>query len=283
MVGLLASLLSFSNTAAEPTDLVRSNIRDRVGLQLYSLRDSFAKDVRGTLDQVRAMGFRYVELAGTYGMTAVEFKRQLDERELESVSAIYPYRSFVDDIDRVAADCTALGVKFAGCAWIDHTAPFNEETCRKAIADFKTAAHILAEYEIQFFYHIHGYEFQPHEHGTLFDLLARETADSQVAFEIDIFWVQHAGLDPAMLLNRYRDRFQLTHLKDMKVGTKTGHLTGQSNTSNDVAIGKGQIDIPRFLAAAEEVGIKWHFIEDESPTAQKQIPQSLRYLERAAW
>jgi hypothetical protein len=34
------------------------------------------------------------------------------------------------------------------------------------------------------------------------------------------------------------------------------------------------------LQAAKKAGAKWYFIEDESPTADKQIPQSLLYLEQ---
>jgi sugar phosphate isomerase/epimerase len=70
------------------------------------------------------------------------------------------------------------------------------------------------------------------------------------------------------------------HLKDMKKGTQTGLLTGHSDVNNDVALGTGQIDLPPILKAAKEAGIKWYFIEDESPVSEKQIPVSLKYLEQ---
>jgi hypothetical protein len=69
----------------------------------------------------------------------------------------------------------------------------------------------------------------------------------------------------------------------MRKTTETGRLTGQSDPKNDVAIGTGKIDFPKLLAASEKVGIKWHFIEDESPTVEKQIPESLKYLEGVTW
>jgi len=34
------------------------------------------------------------------------------------------------------------------------------------------------------------------------------------------------------------------------------------------------------VVAAKKAGVKWYFIEDESPTSVEQIPQSLRYLEK---
>ena len=83
-----------------------------------------------------------------------------------------------------------------------------------------------------------------------------------------------------MLLAKYGKRWELMHLKDMKKGTPTGMLTGHSDVTNDAALSAGQIDLPAILGAAKKAGVKWYFIEDESPTSEQQIPQSLRYLEQ---
>ena len=40
-----------------------------VGLQLYSLREQFKKDVSATLDEVKQFGIKYAELAGTYNLS----------------------------------------------------------------------------------------------------------------------------------------------------------------------------------------------------------------------
>jgi sugar phosphate isomerase/epimerase len=69
------------------------------------------------------------------------------------------------------------------------------------------------------------------------------------------------------------------HLKDMRKGLKTGELTGKTDVKNDVTLGTGQMDWPAILKAAKKAGIKYYFIEDESPTAAEQIPQSLKFLE----
>jgi sugar phosphate isomerase/epimerase len=47
-----------------------------------------------------------------------------------------------------------------------------------------------------------------------------------------------------------------------------------------VVIGTGQVDWPALLRAAKKAGVKYYFIEDESPSVVGQIPQSLRYLEQ---
>ncbi len=62
----------------------------KIGLQLYSLRNQFQKDVPGTLDEVKAFGFRNVELAGTYNLTPEQFKQQLDARGLWRSADILP-------------------------------------------------------------------------------------------------------------------------------------------------------------------------------------------------
>jgi sugar phosphate isomerase/epimerase len=55
---------------------------------------------------------------------------------------------------------------------------------------------------------------------------------------------------------------------------------GKTDVKNDVVLGTGQMDWPAILAAARRHGVKHYFIEDESPTAAEQIPQSLRFLEK---
>ena len=250
-----------------------------VGLQLYSLRDQFKKDVNAALDQVRAFGITNVELAGTYGVAPDKFKEQLDSRGLRAVSAHFSYEQCRDRIEDVAREAKLLGLEYAGCAWIPHKDPFDEKACREAAAVFNRAGAALAKHGIKFFYHTHGYEFLPHGEGTLFDLLMAETNPEHVRIEMDVFWVVHPGQDPVKLLEKYGKRFDLMHVKDMKRGTPRG-FTGHSDVTNNVVIGQGIIDWPNVFRAAKKAGVKWYFIEDESPTSVQQIPQSLRYLEQ---
>jgi sugar phosphate isomerase/epimerase len=66
----------------------------------------------------------------------------------------------------------------------------------------------------------------------------------------------------------------------MKKGTPTGALTGGTDVRNDVALGTGLMDLPAILKAAKKAGVKYYFIEDESPWSEQQIPESLRFLEQ---
>ena len=257
-----------------------SSFKGPIGLQLYSLREQFNKDVPGTLDEVKSFGIQYAELAGTYNVPPEQFKEQLNARGIQAVGGHFPFERFRDDVEGIARESKGLGLKYAGCAWITHEGDFNEKTCREAAAVFNRAGEALAKHGLKFFYHTHGYEFQPHGEGTLFDLLMAETNPKFVSYEMDIFWIVHPGQDPVKLLQKYGKRFELMHLKDMKKGTPTGLLTGHSDVKNDAALGTGKIDLPSILRAAKKAGVKWYFIEDESPVSEQQIPQSLKYLEQ---
>ena len=250
------------------------------GLQLYSLRDmQKAQGVEATLDKAVALGFKYVEVAALGKFSPAEFKAQLDRRGLVPIGRHFPFEQLRDNVEGVARDAKALGLPYVGCAWIPHKDPFTAEQCRKAARVFNKAGAALAKHGIKFYYHDHGYEFQPYEQGTLFDLLVAETDPKTVFFQMDVLWTVLPGQDPVRLLEKYPNRWLLMHLKDLKKGVPTGSLTGSTAVTNDVTLGSGQVQWPALFCAAYKAGIKYYFIEDESPAPLKQIPQSLRFLE----
>ena len=281
LVCALAGLAFPSFAAGKPSGKVGTSksFQGPVGLQLYSLRDQFKQDVPRTLDTVKALGFQLVELAGTYGLSAEAFSQQLAARGLKPIAAHFPYEKYRDDAEGVAREAKALGLRYAGVAWIPHQGAFDEQACRAAIAVFNQAGEVLAKHGLRFFYHQHGYEFQPFGQGTLFDLMMAETNPKFVTYEMDLLWTVHPGQDPVKLLKKYGKRWELMHLKDLKKGVQ-GDLSGGTDVRNDVALGTGQMDFAAILKAAKKAGTKYYFIEDESPTVLDQLPQSLRFLEQ---
>lgn len=254
-----------------------------VGLQLYSLRAEFTKNVPAAIEKVKGLGFRDVELAGTYGLSPETFLGMLKAAGLNPVAGHFGFDRYEKDPEAVAKEAKALGLKFAGTAWIPHKGDFTEADARNAAAVFNKAGEVLKKHGIQFYYHVHGFEFQKHADGTLFDLMMQLTKPEFVAYQMDVLWVVFPGQDPVALLQKYGSRWQLMHVKDLKKGVKTGSLAGGTDVANDVAIGTGQMDWPAILKAAQKVGVKHYFIEDESPTVLDQIPRSLKYLKTVSW
>ena len=252
-----------------------------VGLQLYSLRAQFAANgAPKTLDAVKVFGIRYAELAGTYNLKPEQLTKLLADRGIKAVSGHFPYKRFKEDPESVAAEAKALGLEYAGCAWADHKAPLDEKQAREIAAVFNRAGAVLAKHGLKFFYHNHGFEFHRFGDETLMDLIMRETDPKLVSFQMDVLWTVFPGQDPAKLLAKYPGRWSLMHLKDLKKGVATGSLAGKTDVSNDVVLGTGQMKWTEILPAARKAGVKYYFIEDESPTAPDQIPQSMRFLER---
>ena len=278
---LLPLLILSAGIGARAVEL-SGDFKGPLGLQLYSLRDAFKADVPGTLDRVKAFGFTEVETANTYGLGAEILLAMLKERGLNPVSGHFQYEPLTKDLAAAVAEAKALGLKFAVCPWIPHEeAVFGEAEAKKAAADFNKFGAAFKAAGIAFAYHCHGYEFKPLAEGgteTAFDVLVRETNPALVSFEMDVFWVVHPGQDPAKLLAKYAGRWSLMHLKDIRKGAQTGIYTGHAPLTDDVPLGTGQVNWPAVLKEAAKVGVKYYFIEDESPTVLEALPVTMKYL-----
>jgi sugar phosphate isomerase/epimerase len=262
--------------SASAAAALKHPLTGELGLQLYSLRHLFKKDVAGTLELIRSWGFTNVE-AGNYGPSLPEFAAMLKRAGLKAVGTGADYKRLTGDVPGIIADARTLGATYVMCAWIPHDKGFTLADAEKAVPVFNEAGKQMRAAGLRFCYHVHGYEFQPGPDGTLFDSIARRTDPDAVAFEMDVFWVVHGGGRPVELFEKYPKRFPLTHLKDMREGT-VGNATGHAPDETSVPLGQGTIDWPTLLKAANKAGVEHHFIEDEHPEAEKQIPETLEYL-----
>jgi len=250
-----------------------------VGVQLYSLREQFPKDVPGTMAVINGMGINDVEGAGFYNLSPEQFRKELDAHHLRASGGHFQWEDWAKDADAVIKNAKALGCEYVTVPWVPHTGnEFTIEKAHEAAKMFNEWGKKAAAAGLKLCYHPHGYEFRPYEGGTLFDVIAKETDPKFANFEIDIFWAFDGGADPVKLMEKYPDRFVLMHLKDMKKGVKTPNYTGHEDTESDVALGTGQLDIAAIVKEGVKIGIKHYYIEDESKSSEKQIPQSIQYI-----
>ncbi len=256
-------------------------IQEYVGLQLYSLRNELDKDVPGTLAKAKQMGFRQVEVYNLHGLSALDFRLQLEKYNLHCTSHMVSYEMLRDKMKQVISNAKTLGASYVVCPWIPHqVGTFSLTEMEQAVKDFNEFGKKLKAQGLQFCYHIHGYEFNRYQEETLFDYMVAHTDPQFVNFEIDVYYVTLAGADPVALMQKYPSRFQLIHLKDVKMATPERNMTGKAPVEWSVSIGTGKVNFQAVLQQAQQIGIKHYYVEDESPDALQQIPQSLDYISK---
>ena len=249
-----------------------------IGVQTYSFRNYFPKDVVGTLDRIQEMGI--TEIEGDAGrIDPADYRKMCEERGISIPSTGAGFNELAEDPQKIVEKAKALGSKYVMCAWVPHEnrGNFDKMDADSAIAVFNAAGKVLQENGITFCYHAHGYEFQPHEDGTLMDYIIENTDPQYVSFEMDVFWVHFGGGDPVALLKKYPDRWKLMHLKDMKKGIPKD-LTGGTDVEFNVPLGTGEIDMVGILKEGRKIGIAHYFIEDESSVVMDQVPKSIAWL-----
>ncbi len=248
-----------------------------IGVQLYSFREQFKKDVAGTLKRISNMGITKLEGGSSYGLSVAEFKQMLDKNKLKVISIGGGFEKLETDLYSVIGDAKTYGAKYITCTWIPHKGEFTIDDAKRAVEVFNKAGKLLREKGLTLCYHPHGYEFRPYESGTLMDYLVTHMNPAWANFEMDVFWVKQAGQEPTELLKKYPGRFILMHLKDRKPGTP-GNQNGKADVESNVVLGQGDVGIAEIMKIAKKSGVKHFFIEDESSRSFEQVPLSLAYL-----
>jgi sugar phosphate isomerase/epimerase len=244
-----------------------------LGLQLYSVRERLAKDVPGTLRQVKAWGFDEVETFEPFGAAIVA---QLKDAGLKVRAMHIGFDRFEKDMAGVLRDADAVGATTVLQPSLPHKAfPATREEVLAAAGAFARWSKACRAAGKRLGYHLHGHEFGPAPEGTLFDVLAKESGPD-VGFEFDVYWITYGGANPLALLKKHAGRVWFTHLKDMPKGLAPGAPEALREESK-VVLGTGGLDIKGIVAAAPAAGVEMHFIEDESADPFGQIPKSVAY------
>lgn len=256
------------------------------GLQLWSLRESAKADIPGTLDKVKNWGIRTVETAGFGHLTVEEYKALLDERGLRAPSMHAGGERLAKEMDKVLHEARVLGVKYIVCPWYPHQGAFDAAKGAAAAADFNRWGRQIRDAGFQFAYHPHGFEFAPtggSDDERVFDQIVKAVDPELVKFQMDVFWVYRAGVDPVALLKKHPGIWVSLHLKDLRKGALRAPSPGVSPSAapptDKVVVGDGEVDWPALLTEADRQGVTLGFIEDESLAPVDSIPRSLAYLQ----
>lgn len=250
-----------------------------IGLQLYTLRDDLAKDVPGTIKKLAAIGYKEVEVYDFYGRTAKEFGQILKDNGLATPSGHYMTRHIKADWQKHIDDAKELGMKHMVNAILEPPERQALDDYKGLVGLFTKAAEQTRKAGIQFCYHNHNFEFKKYGDTTAFDFLLKELDPKLVNFEMDCFWVTHAGQDPVDYFKKHPGRFPLLHIKDLTAGHPAAtELDDRKGLFSEV--GHGTIDWKRIFAAAPQGGMKHFYVEQdycERPPLES-IKMSYEYL-----
>ena len=259
---------------------------DRVGLQLYTVRDLMKADFDGTIAKVAAIGYKEVEFAGYFGRTGQQVRAACDKNGLEPISTHVQYDELDDKFPSVIETSKTIGLKYIVCPWIPEDLRKSPDIWKQAAAKFNHCGEQSKKAGLQFAYHNHWFEFLPVDGKLPYDALLKECDGNLVKMEMDLCWITAAGSDPLKYFNLYTGRFPLVHVKDLK---KLPVITagGSQNFGDTVdltSVGSGIIDWKRIFAQSEKAGIKHYIVEHDKPEVPfDSITKSYEYLNKVRW
>jgi sugar phosphate isomerase/epimerase len=225
-----------------------------VALQLYTVRDVTADDFAGTVKQVADMGYAGVEVAGdTGGMSPAELKAFLGDLGLALAGSHIGLDLLEGDLQKVIDDNLALGNPWIVCPWMPEDRRADGAGWRKAAETLTEIGAKVKAAGLQLCYHNHSFEFETFDGKTGFDIFYGAADPELVKAEIDTYWVQHGGGDPAATIRAFAGRCPLIHLKDMT----------DDPEPTFTEVGNGILDFQAIFAASAEAGAEWYIVEQD--------------------
>jgi sugar phosphate isomerase/epimerase len=243
---------------------------DKVGLQLYTVRDQMKADFEGTLARVAQTGYKEVEFAGYFGHTPADVRAILDRLGLTAPSS-HIAASSPEEWKTAFANAKTIGHEYVVMPWIPEERRKTLDDWKSIAATFNQVGQIAKDSGIQFAYHNHDFEFPKIDGQVPYDLLLQSTDPKLVQLEIDLYWITKGGQDPLTYFARWPGRIPLVHVKD-SAGPPEHKMAD---------VGKGTIDWKRIFAKREQAGIKHFYVEyDNAPQPFEDIAVSYNYLSK---
>lgn len=251
----LSLLLSFQGIAQEKFG----------GMTLYTVRDLMDSLPKETLMKVADIGYKYIEATGYadgkfYGMEPAEFKAFLNSLGLQPISSHHSSVT-LENADKMIADVKAAGIRYfvvpippmGHFSYDAATRTMNMSKEVEAVTEIlNTLGKKCREAGIELLYHNHDFEFRENEnHIVPMDYFLQNTDPEYVNFQMDLYWVTKAGIDPLTYFERYPGRFKMWHVKDM------------DQEGRFAPVGTGTIDFARILAEKEVSGMEYYIVEQD--------------------
>lgn len=224
--------------------------------QLYTLRDycKTAPQLAKSLKKVAAIGYKAVQISGLGPIDPKEVAKIAKDNGLTIAATHMGWDSFLKDLGGVIDthklwDCNHPAIGGLPGEY------FSLAGLKKFIRELKPVAAKLAAAGMDFSYHNHNHELARHGRKTWLEMLYGQTDGDTLKAEIDTYWIQAGGGDPAAWIKDCSGREPLLHLKDMTI-------TGDRQM-RFAEIGMGNLNWKRILKAAAKGGVEWYIVEQD--------------------
>lgn len=247
---------------------------ERIGVQLYTVRDDLARDFEGTLSRIAELGYHELEFAGYHGKSPSEVRAIITRLGLAAPSSHVPIDVFRRDADGAIAAAKEVGHRYLVVPWLDPAE-------RRTIDDYRRLADQLNGFGekargagMQLGYHNHDFELMPIGGTVPLDVLIERTDPTLMVLELDLYWVTKGGADPLTYFSRHPGRIHLVHVKD-SAGAPDHRM---------VDVGQGTIDFGKLLSHREQAGIRHAFVEHDNPANPLEtLRVSYQHLAQLRW
>ncbi|MBQ7148956.1 MAG: sugar phosphate isomerase/epimerase [Pseudobutyrivibrio sp.] len=273
-----------------------------VGIQVYGLRDlleNTPENFKSVMQKVKDLGYDGVELAGLYGLEPEFVKNTLAEVGLTPISAHVAFDEMMNDIDKVIADYSAIGVKYLVMPYMaEEYRPANPEGFKKFLPLLNEVGEKIHKAGMTFLYHNHDFEFVKLENGKwgydeMFDSIPSENLQS----ELDTCWCDVATGEAPEFVKKYTDRIPVVHLKDYikkgevknmykLIGIEEEESEGDTGYFGFRPVGFGQMIWEPVLEAAIEANANWVIVEQDEHYELEPLEcarRSREYLRILGW
>jgi sugar phosphate isomerase/epimerase len=259
---------------------------DKVGVQLYTVRDQMKADFDGTIAKVAQIGYKEVEFAGYFDRTPQQVRAVIDKNGLSAPATHVQYDELDEKFPSVIEASKTIGMGYIVCPWIPEELRKSPDIWKQAAEKFNHCGEQSKKAGIQFAYHNHWFEFLPVNGKLPYDELLKECDGNLVKMEMDLCWITAAGADPLKYFNLYPGRFPLVHVKDLKTLPKitAGGAQNYGDTVDLTEVGSGIIDWKKIFAQSDKAGIKHYIVEHDHPKQPfESIKTSYEYLTKLRW
>jgi sugar phosphate isomerase/epimerase len=238
-----------------------------IAVQLYTVRDLLPKDFAGTVTRIAQIGYAGVETGGFQGVSAQEAARLFADLGLK-VPSIHAALPLGEQEKPTVELAQSLGVRRV-VASTPRDAFASAEKVRALCETWNQAQPVAARHGLELHLHNHWWEFTPVGERNGLDLLL-EYLDPKIGIQVDTYWAQTGGYDPAAAVKKVGTRAPLLHIKDGPCDKPESPM---------VAVGQGVVDFRAVMQAAG-THAEWLIVElDRCATdMMAAVEQSYQYL-----